>query len=74
MQMLIKDRCWRLYLSTDRNHFWADTSGIFQTSLKKSDQWSWMTLREQLAILKMAAIRQYLFTDQNSFRVDTSRH
>ena len=33
-----------------------------------------MLSKGQLAILKMAAVRPYLLTDQNHFRIDIFRH
>ena len=83
--MKIKDGCRRPYSSTDRNHFRARTTRPLgeYLKLKKSDQWSQrrcdneivtVLSKGQLAILKMAAVRQYLSTDQNRFRTDTSRH
>ena len=43
-EMKIKDSCRRPHLSTDRNHFRADTTSLLGKHLrqvsKKSDQWS----------------------------------
>ena len=83
----IKDGCRRPYLSMDRNHFRACTTILLGEHLrqvsKKSDQWSrrrWdnelvtVLSKVQIVVLKMAAVRPYLLTDQNRFRVYTSRH
>ena len=73
-------------LWTDRNHFRVYTNKPLVEHLRQvstSDQWSRRSCDNEIvtvlskghfAILKMAAFRPYLLTDQNYFQTDTSRH
>ena len=73
----IKDGCRWPYLLMDWNHFMVCTTRPLGKPLDqvKSNQWSRRCDNEivtvlsngQLAILKMAAVRPYLLTDQNRF-------
>ena len=71
---LIKDSDWQPYLSSDRNHFWADATRPpdehFGQILKKSERCDY----EIVTISKMAAFQPYLLTDQNYFRADRPIH
>ena len=84
--MKIEDDCRRPNLS-DRKRIRADTTGPLgetsPVSFKKSDLRSsrrgdnetvMVLSKGQLPILKMAAVRPYLLTDQNRFRADISKH
>ena len=76
-----------IYVEGSEPFFRADTTRPLAEHLrlifKNSDQWSrrrrdneFVTLlsKGQLAILKMAAVRSYLLTDQNRLRAGASRH
>ena len=83
----IKDGCRRPHKSTDRDRFRADTTTLLVKHIrqvfKNSDVWSrrrcdneivTVLSKGQLAVLKMAAVRPHLLTDQNCVQMDISRH
>ena len=69
--------------TTDAYLYYKFTNEPSAQVSQKSDQWSRQRICDneivtvlsngQLEILKMAAVRPYLLTDQNRFRADTSR-